>query len=89
MLTKEQKWMNRLKRCLKDMPDGYEVLVTSWDFQSSAVSLIPQGEYTDYITDDENAVRTCGSDTWSVDSCGYDVPQEYSMVVDKVLIREG
>ena len=40
MLTKEQKWMNRLKRCLKDMPEGYEILITSWDFQSSAVSLI-------------------------------------------------
>lgn len=28
MLTREQKWMNRLERCLKDMPEDCELFVS-------------------------------------------------------------
>ena len=43
MLTKEQKWMNRLKRCLKDMPSGCELLVNHSGCDESEVSLIKLG----------------------------------------------
>ncbi|CAM0057680.1 hypothetical protein VPHK460_0196 [Vibrio phage K460] len=43
MLTKEQKWMNRLQRCLKDIPSGCELLVNLSGCDESEVSLIKLG----------------------------------------------
>ena len=44
MLTKEQKWMNRLERCLKDMPKGCELLVTLDYASVSTFCLLEEGE---------------------------------------------
>ncbi len=47
MLTKEQKWMNRLERCLKDMPEGCELFVSLYLSDTSLVSLLDKGAASD------------------------------------------
>ncbi len=46
MLTKEQKWMNRLDRCLKDMPEGCELLVSLLCDDMSGVELMKKGGFS-------------------------------------------
>ncbi len=43
MLSKEQKWMNRLKKCLTEMPKGCELLVNADGCNSVTVSLLEKG----------------------------------------------
>lgn len=52
MLTKEQKWMNRLKRCLKDMPVNCELLINAENGNHSSIQLLKVGtmdKHDDYM----------------------------------------
>ena len=44
MLTAEQKWMNRLERCLKDMPEDCELFVNLESYSHSKFHLLKKGE---------------------------------------------
>ncbi|CAH9014189.1 conserved hypothetical protein [Vibrio phage 424E50-1] len=46
MLSKEQKWMNRLKKCLSEIPEGCELVVDSTTHNSSTVSLLKEGGFS-------------------------------------------
>ncbi|CAM0056780.1 hypothetical protein VPHK460_0188 [Vibrio phage K460] len=43
MLSKEQKWMNRLKKCLSDMPENCELLVNNLGDNKVTCSLLEKG----------------------------------------------
>ena len=47
MLTKEQKWMNRLERCLKDIPEDCELFVSLYLADTSVISLLNKGAASD------------------------------------------
>ena len=52
MLSKEQKWMNRLERCLKDMPRNCELLINSECHNQSNIQLLKAGtmdKHDDYM----------------------------------------
>ncbi|AUR92248.1 hypothetical protein NVP1170O_135 [Vibrio phage 1.170.O._10N.261.52.C3] len=74
MLTKEQKWMNRLQRCLKDIPNGCELLVNATSDSSSILSLLDRGTFTElddrmFLRIPEQAERALDFEVRNVVAC--------------------
>ena len=45
MKKEHKRWMNRLKKCLKEMPEDCEVVVAISTYNKSDVTLLPRGTF--------------------------------------------
>ncbi|CAM0053457.1 hypothetical protein VPH184E373B_0178 [Vibrio phage 184E37-3b] len=78
MLTKEQKWMNRLQRCLKDMPSDCELLVNASSDTSSVLILLDRGAFAEidnrmFLHIPEEAERSLEFDVSNVFACSENI----------------
>lgn len=73
MLTKEQRWMNRLKKCLTEMPEGCELLVNSDTGTASSLYLLNEEGF-------ERSLDANGGDCIGID-------WESELVVDRVFVK--
>lgn len=47
MMPEHKKWMNRLKRCLSDIPDDCELVIEAETLTTSTIHLLSRGKHNE------------------------------------------